>query len=70
MDSSEWFTLTFIFVKMESQQLDTVYLIKPMRTIMDPFLFAAGANSVPLLDRIAEALRQQKHELTEADRVT
>lgn len=70
MDSSEWFTLTFIFVKMESQQLDTVYLIKPMRTIMDPFLFAAGVNSVPLLDRIAEALRQQKHELTEADRVT
>ena len=55
---------------MESQQLDTVYLIKPMRTIMDPFLFAAGMNSVPLLDRIAEALRQQKHELTEADRVT
>lgn len=46
-------------------------LNKSKKRITDPCLsFAVGANGVPLLDRIAEALRQQQHELTEADRVT
>lgn len=57
--------------KKTSQQLDIVSAKQAKKNNYGSLsIFTVGAYSVSLLGKTAEALRQQQHELTEADRVT
>lgn len=57
--------------KKTSQQLDIVSAKQAKKNNYGSLsIFTVWAYSVSLLGKTAEALRQQQHELTEADRVT